>query len=114
MIEVISSKVYTLFAQATVKCPSGTTSEVSGCSGNTGLPKVNLAYNNVQVIFQLIFGILGATAVIVILISAIKLITAQGEPDALAKARQTIIYASVGLVVALSGEVIVSLLLGAL
>lgn len=74
----------------------------------TGLPKVDLNNNNLQVALQLIFGVIGALAVVMIIVGAIKYITAEGNPQSAAKARGTIIYAVIGLVVALMAEAIVT------
>lgn len=78
---------------------------------NTDLPTVAASSSNVKVVLQIIFGIIGTVALIYLLYSAIQFITSQGEPQGISKARQGIIYAIVGLVVALSAELIVTLLL---
>lgn len=57
---------------------------------------------------------LGAVSLIVIIISGIRLMTSSGDPQATAKARNTIIYAAVGLVIAISAYTIVSLVIGRL
>jgi len=93
---------------ATVNCPTGTTNEIAGCNGSTGLPQSVLSTNSTQGIFEIVFGVMGSVAVIVILVSAIQLIISQGSPDAITKARNTLIYAAVGLAVAISAEIIVS------
>jgi hypothetical protein len=66
---------------------------------------------SVQVILQLVFGIIGALAVIVILYAGFKFVTSQGNPQEAASARKTIIYALVGLAIALSAEAIVTFVL---
>jgi hypothetical protein len=104
----------TYSAQATINCPSGQSGETGGCNGGTGLPKVTASNANAQAIFQVVFGIMGAIAVIVIIISAIQLVTSQGDPQAVGKARDTIIYAAVGLAIALSAEVLVSFVITSL
>jgi hypothetical protein len=47
---------------ASVNCPSGTTSEIAGCNGSTGLPQSVLSTNSTQGIFEIVFGIMGAVA----------------------------------------------------
>jgi len=47
-----------------------------------------------------------------IVISGFRFIVGQGSPQETAKARNTIVYALVGLVVALTAEAIVALVLG--
>lgn len=90
-------------------CPRGTTDPESNC---VNLPQVTANSQNLEKILQIVFGIIGAVAVIFIILSALKFITAQGDPQALAKARQSIIYAAIGLAVAVSAVAAVTLLLG--
>lgn len=79
---------------------------------DTGLPVI--AANNVslQNILQLVFGILAVVAVLIITIAGLRFIAESTNPQETARARNTIIYAVVGLVIALSGELIVSFVLG--
>lgn len=53
-------------------------------------------------------GIAGAIALLVIVIAGIKYITSQGNPQEVAKAKNAIIYAGVGLVVLLLADAIVA------
>ena len=95
------------FAQAAVNCNSVD----PGCSGNTGLPNVNFTSDSVHTISQIAFGIIGAVAVVIIIIAGISLITSNGDPEAVTKARQTILFASIGLIIAVSAEIIISFVL---
>lgn len=91
-----------LFAAASdVNCLDGTTCQ-------TGLPTVGATNNAVQVVLQLTFGVISALALIYIIVAGLKFISAQGNPQEAAKARQTIVYAVIGLIVALSAEAIVT------
>jgi hypothetical protein len=56
----------------------------------------------------LAFGLLGALAVLYMVISAFKLIISRGDTQAVGKARNSVIYAAVGILVALAGYSIVS------
>lgn len=78
------------------------------------IPRVAAGTSQVQSILQIVFAVIGAIALIYIILSGFKLVTSLGNPDALAKARQSILYAVIGLVVALSAELLVTLLLGRL
>ncbi len=88
---------------------------VNNNSYNTGLPNVSASGGNgsvdVQTILQIVFAGIGAIALVVIIIAAINLVTSDGEPQQAAKARSTLIYAAIGLLVALSAEVIVTFVL---
>lgn len=63
-------------------------------------------------ISSLVFGILGGIAFLYIIFGGIKMITSQGTPEGFVKARNTIIYASLGLVICISAFVIVNFVIG--
>lgn len=94
-------------ASAAVNCINTTTCD-------TGLPSVAANNDNMQVAFQIVFGVLAAIAIIIIIVSSLRLASSQGNPQEATKARQGIVYAAVGLIVALSAEIIVTYVLGAL
>ena len=96
-------------ASAIVQC-NGVGASAQGC--DTGLPSVSANNATLQVILQTVFGIAGGTAVIIIIVSAIRLSASQGNPQEATKARSAIIYAAAGLVAALSAELIVTFVLG--
>ncbi len=81
-----------------------------GCE--TGLPQVGAGTDQIQQILSIVFGIIAALAVLMIVIAGFRLIITEANPQEVAKARSTIIYALVGLVVALAAEAIVALVLG--
>jgi hypothetical protein len=58
-------------------------------------------------ILSIAFGVLGGISLLVIVISGMRLTLSRGNPDALAKLRSTIIYAAVGLAVALGATAII-------
>jgi hypothetical protein len=84
----------------------------TGESCDTGLPLVQASGSSVALIFQLLFGVIGALAVLIIVISGLRFILANGDPQTISQARNTIIYAVVGLAVAVSAEIIVTFVLG--
>lgn len=88
-------------AGATVECLNGQTCD-------TGLPGVSANYSQLQIILQIVFAIAGALTVIIIIVSSLRLIASQGNPQEAVKARQGIIYAVVGLILAISAEMIVT------
>ena len=81
---------------------------------DTTLPTVAADQQTLQTFLQIFFGAIGAITVIIIIISGIKMIIAQGDPQGIAKARQTLIYAVIGLAVVISAEIIVTFVVGAL
>lgn len=62
---------------------------------------------------QIVFGLMGSVALLVIVMSGIRYMVASGDPGKVAQARNTIIYALIGLVVSLSAFSIVTLVVGA-
>ena len=85
-------------------------SAVDGGGGSqcTGLPTVNAGPTQLGQITGVVFGIVAAISVLMIVISGVKFVTSNGNPESVSKARNTMIYAVVGLVVALSAEAIVA------
>ncbi len=94
--------VFHTLADAKVECLQGG----GGCS--TGLPTVQASDANLTALMQLVFGIIGAVAIIVIIIGALNMSMAEGDAGKVAKARQTVIFALVGLAIAVSAEAIIA------
>ena len=81
---------------------------------DANIPVNDVTGNSVNNILQVVFGTMGAIALIIIIIAGIKFMTSQGNPDNLTKARNTIIYAAVGLAVSLGALTIVTFVVGRL
>lgn len=62
----------------------------------------------------IVFGMLGAISVIVIIYAGIRLMLSKGNPDAIGKLRSTLIYAAIGLFVALTATGILNFAAGRL
>ncbi|MGF7229098.1 MAG: pilin [Candidatus Saccharibacteria bacterium] len=56
----------------------------------------------------IVFGISGAIALLIIVIAGFQYVTSQGNPQSVAKAKNAIIYAGVGLVVLILANAIVA------
>ncbi len=81
----------------------------------TGLPGSTATISaGLTNIINILLGIIGGLAVIFIIIGGIQMITSAGEPLKYKQARETILYAVIGLVVALSAYAIVSFIAGKL
>lgn len=90
---------------------------IPGCDPSTcstNIPKVDATQTQATAALQIVFGVIGVAALVYIIIAGMSLITSQGDPQAAAKARQTIIYAVIGLIIAISAEVIVTFVLNSL
>ena len=89
----------------------------NNCNGEScisNLPTVNANENQIQNLLGIVFGVIAAVAVIVIILAAIGFATADGNPDDVSKAKKTIIYALIGLAIAISAEAIIYTILGKL
>ncbi len=56
----------------------------------------------------IIFGMAGALSVLFICYGGFKYVTSQGEPDKIQKAKDTVLYSVIGLVVSISAYAIVA------
>lgn len=61
----------------------------------------------VKSVLQIVFGIIGAVSIIILMLAALKYVTSRGEPTEVAKAKNTILYAVIGLAISMSAFVIV-------
>lgn len=77
-----------------------------------GLPEVSANGGEFNTILQLVFGIAGALAVLFIVISGFRYIISSGEPQAMTKAKNGIIYSVMGLAICILAEVIVTFVVG--
>lgn len=76
------------------------------------LPKAELTKSSVTTILNWFFVLAAVISFLVIVIAGFRLIISSGEPEKIATARRTIIYAAVGLIVSLSATVIVGFVAG--
>lgn len=75
---------------------------------DTGLPAATASASQLQTVLQVAFGVVGAVAVLFVVIGGLRFVFSDGNPEDAAKARNTIIYALVGVVIAISAEGIVT------
>ncbi|MGH7142140.1 MAG: hypothetical protein ACREF5_01555 [Candidatus Saccharimonadales bacterium] len=68
----------------------------------------------IQLILQILFAIIGALSFLFIVIGGMRFVFSSGDPKNAAQAQGTVIYALVGLIVAIVAESIVSLVIGKL
>ena len=79
-----------------------------------GLPTPKADGANLQTVAHIFVGVIAVVAVLIIVISALNIVTAGGDAAKVAKARSAILYALIGLVIAVIADVIVALVLGRL
>ncbi len=98
------------FSQALSNC-NAANKETPDCGKSTFLPQIGANQQTLQTLLGFVFGALGFTAVVVIIIAGIRYITSQGNPEQHKQAWKTILYACIGLAVVLLADAIVSLTL---
>lgn len=78
------------------------------------LPNVTADSDRIQTAVSIVFGIMGAVAVLIIVIAGIRFIISRGDPQAIATARRAILYSVIGLVVLVLAFSIVSFVINVL
>lgn len=78
------------------------------------LPSVNADGTQLKRGLAVLFGVIAAISIVVVIVGAIGFVTADGNPENISKSKKTVIYALLGLVIALSAEVVVLTLIGRL
>ena len=76
------------------------------------LPRGDASPATIENVLNIVFVILGAIAVMMVVIGGIKYAASQGDPQAISKAKGTIIYAIVGLLVAIFARAIIGFVFG--
>jgi hypothetical protein len=71
------------------------------------LPVVNADSGTVSTVLGIVFGIAGGLALLMITVSGLRYILAAGDPEKISKAKNGIVYALVGLAIAIAAESIV-------
>ncbi|HUD06034.1 MAG TPA: pilin [Candidatus Saccharimonadales bacterium] len=75
-------------------------------------PKVPADSTTISNILNLIFTIVGAVAFLFVILGGFKYVVSGGDPQSTAKAKNTIIYAAVGLIITLVASLIVNFVFG--
>ncbi|MFI5271283.1 MAG: hypothetical protein ACHQT9_04535 [Candidatus Saccharimonadales bacterium] len=79
-------------------------------SGNS-LPQPNADSSSIQTVLTITFGVIGAMAVLMVAISGLRYILSDGDPQKISRAKNSIIYALVGVAIAIAAEAIVHFVL---
>lgn len=78
------------------------------------IPVVNANANAITIILNTVFTLIGGLAVLFLLIGAVRYVTSNGDQGQLTTAKNTILYAVIGIVVSLSAFAIVQFVVGRL
>lgn len=98
--------MYRYFASVQ-NCPGG-----DACLVN--IPTTAANQSTLTTVLSIVFGVIAAIAVLIIVLQGIRFVLSGGDPQKAADARKGVIYALVGLTVALSAEVLVNVVIGKL
>lgn len=77
-----------------------------------GVPEVKADTNAVGDALSATFIVIGALSVLFVIIGGLKYVTSGGDPAQVGSAKNTILYALIGIVVSLSAMAIVQLVVG--
>lgn len=108
-------KKYSRITCTPLEAAGGTDAPTGGstaCNGATiclsGLPHTGADESLISSILRIVIGITAAVSVLFIAIGGVRYIISQGEPQAVTRAKSTIVYALIGLVVAIIAQAIVT------
>ena len=62
-------------------------------------------------LLKIVFAVAGAVSVLIITIAGLRMVLSQGNPESVNRARNTVIYAAIGLMVCVFGFAIVTFVL---
>jgi uncharacterized membrane protein YidH (DUF202 family) len=72
-----------------------------------GLPDDPTGADTIATIMNIVFGIIGGISLIIVTLAGFKYVTSRGDTGSVAKAKDTILYAAIGLVIAIFGAAFV-------
>lgn len=89
----------------------------TGTASGTGLDVSSLPHTaagsaTIKTLLTIVFSVVGALSLLFITIGGFRYVLSQGDPQATGKAKNTILYALVGLVVAATAQIIVTFIIG--
>ena len=90
------------------------TSDLSTCDKISGGGNENDLLATVKTIINVIIGVVGFVAVVVIILGGVQYTTSAGDPGKVKKAKDTILYGIIGLVVAILAFAIVNFVLSSI
>ncbi len=93
-------------AESALNCGADLQLQTTGCNANNATASTSIQ-NTIKTVINIITIIVGIVAVIMIIIAGFKYITSNGDSGAVSSAKNTIIYAIVGLVVVALAQAIV-------
>ena len=112
VVAVLGNSVNTFAGK--VKCPDGTDAGANGLASCTKLnntANTNDLMGQANTIINVVIGVIGFVAVAFIIFGGFQYTTSAGDPGKVKKAKDTILYGIIGLVVAMLAYAIVNFVL---
>ncbi len=88
---------------------SGAASDSAACSSRS--PVNNPVVSVIVDVIQILLTVIGVVAVIVIMVAGFRYVTSSGDPGTINAAKNTILFAVIGLVIAVSAQIIIAFVL---
>lgn len=76
-----------------------------------GIPKTQATPGVFNTVLRAVFAVIGAMALLYVTLAGFKYVTSGGDPNAVAKAKNQILYGIIGLIVAISAYSLVGFVL---
>ena len=108
---VATSMVATPVFAADVTCPTGSERATAPTLAGCNVKEDSSLMPTIKTIIDVIIGVLGIVAVIVIVLGGVQYTLSTGDPGRIKKAKDTILYGIIGLVVAILAYAIVNFVL---
>lgn len=112
VVAVLGNSVNTFAGK--VKCPDGkdaTGNSLTECGGLKGSSNQNDLMTQANTIINVVIGVIGFVAVAFIIFGGVQYTTSAGDPGKVKKAKDTILYGIIGLVVSMLAYAIVNFVL---
>lgn len=112
VVAVLGNSVNTFAGK--VKCPDGTDAGANGlasCNKLNNTANTNDLMGQANTIINVVIGVIGFVAVAFIIFGGFQYTTSAGDPGKVKKAKDTILYGIIGLVVAMLAYAIVNFVL---
>ena len=95
-------------AQGSVTCPEGSLKGTANTLAECNLTGENDLMETILQIIQVVIGVLGIVTVAIIILGGIQYVTSVGDSQKVKKAKDTILYGVIGLVIAILAFAIVN------
>ena len=109
---LVAFALVSLLATPTLALAQGLSGDVTPFGGTATGTDVTAIVTAIATIVNALLAVVAIIAVVFIVIGGVRYITSQGDEDAVALAKNTIIYSIVGLIVIILSAVIINIFLG--